>query len=122
MVSHWELLQRRREPAHPASDWAKHGGKDLELHLYYTDLIDLRWLVKLGRKRGRLPKWQDLPSEAKVPLGELRRSYGGWGLPILALSYPWHSKHHLRPAGLWPSSCSRCSRRCRRCSTSAKPC
>ena len=99
MVSHWELLQRRREPAHPASDWAKHGGKDLELHLYYTDLIDLRWLVKLGRKRGRLPKWQDLPTEAKVPLGELRRSYGGWGLPILALSYPWHSKHHPDPQG-----------------------
>ena len=65
----------------------------------HTDLIDLRWLVKLGRKRGRLPKWQDLPSEAKVPLGELRRSYGGWGLPILALSYPWHSKHHPDPQG-----------------------
>ena len=89
----------RRGGAHPASDWAKHGGKDLELHLYYTALIDLRWLVKLGRKRGRLPKWQDLPSEAKVPLGELRRSYGGWGLPILALSYPWHSKHHPDPQG-----------------------
>ena len=119
MVSHWGSSSAGAS-RHPASD-LRNWRQGPRAHLYYTTSSTCGGSSSSGGS-GRLPKWQDLPSEAKVPLGELRRSYGGWGLPILALSYPWPRSTTPTPRARSCSSCCPCSRRCRRCSTSARPC
>ena len=99
LVEEWEQKRKKMTDAGASSSWAKCDGASIEPLLAYTNLIDIRYLVGLGRARQPLPPLQALPPEATVPLSVLRRSTGHAGLPVLALSYPWCSRRHPDPKG-----------------------
>ena len=63
----------------------------LKAALADTVLVDAAWLVRLAKKRGVLPRCQDLPPGARVTLEEMEnwRGYGGGPLGVLVISYPW---------------------------------
>lgn len=91
-----------------SSDWSLRAGAELEPLLECTTLVCVRWLVKLAETGGVLPAWQNLPAEAKVSIDDLRGSIGRvqggpygvyYGLPVLALSYPWWTQKHPDPVG-----------------------
>ena len=66
----------------------------LEPFCAYTTLLDVRWLVRLGRREGDLsrfggvlPPWQALPPDAVAQWDALKAYNGGdlEALPVLAL-------------------------------------
>ena len=65
-------------------------------------LVDARFFIELDKLNGRLPRRQDLPERAFVPLSRLRRMSKGYletDLRILCVSYPWLTSSHPDPRG-----------------------
>ena len=64
----------------------------LKTALADTVLVDAAWLVRLAKKRGVLPRCQDLPPGARVTLEEMEKwtHYdSGTTVGVLVISYPW---------------------------------
>ena len=63
----------------------------LKAALADTVLVDAAWLVRLAKKRGLLPRCQDLPPGARVTLEEMEKWKGIYGntVGVLVISYPW---------------------------------
>ena len=82
----------------PGCTWFANGGAELESLFPFTTVVDAHWLLKLAlgqvmpERKGVVPAWQQLPTEAEVDVKELRKSKMGAGLPIGVLSYGWASK------------------------------
>ena len=68
-------------------------------------LLRGRWIVKLFQRGGRLERRQDLPPEAFMSAGELRRLVAAlgddWGLLLVAISYRYGTRHWNRSPP-WP--------------------
>lgn len=65
-------------------------------------LVDARFLVALAQLGASMPRRQELPDAAFVPLDKLRRIYccgGGRRLPIVCISHPWLQPDHPDPHG-----------------------
>ena len=64
-----------------------------------------RWIVELFQRGGRLERRQDLPPEAFMSAGELRRLVAAlgddWGLLLVAISYRYGTRHWNRSPP-WP--------------------
>ena len=80
-------------PLPKGSEWHLCGGAELEPLLAYTDVVDAAWLLKLAKgevmpeRKGVVPAWQELPSEAKLDLATLRKTTMALKLPVAVLSY-----------------------------------
>ena len=61
----------------------------LKAALADTVLVDAAWLVRLAKKRGVLPRCQDLPPGARVTLEEMEKWNDGHTVGVLVISYPW---------------------------------
>ena len=73
------------------------GGTSFEQLLETMDLVDARYLVALGEAGGVVPRWQELPQEARITparLWWLRGWTWTFTLPVLVLSYPWLDREH----------------------------
>ena len=64
----------------------------LKAALADTVLVDAAWLVRLAKKRGLLPRCQDLPPGARVTLEEMEKWTDLVG--VLVISYPWWAPPH----------------------------
>jgi len=53
------------------SKWEEVGASSLKQALHNTDMIDAAWLADLAAEKGVVPRFQDLPSTAKVSLVEM---------------------------------------------------
>lgn len=65
--------------------------------LEHTTLVDARYLIALAKAGGVVPRWQDLPEEAKLGVHNHWRMSIGCGqyrYRIVALSYPWLDWFH----------------------------
>ena len=78
--SHWDEVGRFKPNA-----------SALKEALADTVLVDAAWLVRLAKKRGVLPRCQDLPPGARVTLEEMEkwRDTVSGTLGVLVISYPW---------------------------------
>ena len=92
-------------PAAVSSDpsrWDDSDASGLKSALQDVTLIDAAWLANLADNGGSLPRWQELPAEAKVTLAEMEQWHFGpegvW-LPVLVMSYPWLDRDHPDRAG-----------------------
>ena len=77
-----------------ASEWDQVGpyspnASALKAALADTVLVDAAWLVRLAKKRGVLPRCQDLPPGARVTLEEMEKWTDSWTVGVLVISYPW---------------------------------
>lgn len=82
--------------------WEQCGGPAVKPWLDAIDLIDAQYLIALAHAGGVVPKWQDVPDEARINGTNLLRiqSFGGRNcLPVLVLSYCWYSQTHPDPLG-----------------------
>lgn len=84
--------------------WDAMGGRMLEEALQNTDLVDAQYLIKLAELKAPVPRWQDIPEEARINAKNIWRlkgsTLGGFGLlPVLVMSYCWLSPEHPDPAG-----------------------
>ena len=77
--------------------WHKPNASALKAALADTVLVDVAWLVRLAKKRGVLPRCQDLPPGARVTLEEMEM----WGynfnvvsVGVLVISSPWWAPPH----------------------------
>ena len=72
--------------------WNKPNAAALKAALADTVLVDAAWLVQLAKKRGVLPRCQDLPPGARVTLEEMEE-WHGWRMTVgvLVISYPWRA-------------------------------
>ena len=61
----------------------------LKAALADTVLVDAAWLVRLAKKRGVLPRCQDLPPGARVTLEEMEKWNDHDTVGVLVISYPW---------------------------------
>ena len=70
----------------------------LKAALADTVLVDAAWLVRLAKKRGVLPRCQDLPPGARVTLEEMEkwRDFGNT-VGVVVISYPWWAPPHSTP-------------------------
>ena len=66
----------------------------LKAALSDTVLVDAAWLVRLAKKRGVLPRCQDLPPGARVTLEEMEMWTDSFTLGVLVISYPWWAPPH----------------------------
>ena len=84
------------------SRWDDSDASGLKSALQDVTLIDAAWLANLADNGGILPRWQELPAEAKVALAEMEQwdfgPEGEW-LPVLVISYPWLDRDHPDMAG-----------------------
>ena len=73
---------------------------DLELGDSPVRLLDARFLISLAEQGGRLPRRQDVPTEAFIDLDTLRRmpTLGAW-LRVVCVSHPWLQPDHPDPRG-----------------------
>ena len=72
------------------SHWDKRGASALKAALADTVLVDAAWLVRLAKKRGVLPRCQDVPPGARVTLEEMEKwTCQGHTVGVLVISYPW---------------------------------
>ena len=83
----------------PGDDlWTKFGGPAVEAMLEDLDLIDARYLVELAEMGGIVPRWQEVPSSARIGRSNAWRLASAWHeydcLAILVLSYAWLDKEH----------------------------
>lgn len=65
-------------------------------------LVDARFLIALAQLGARMPRRQELPDGAFVPLERLRRVFcfgGGKRLPVVCISHPWLQPDHPDPHG-----------------------
>ena len=65
--------------------------------LDHVDLIDARYLLALHEKGGVVPRWQHVPSTARINRASVWRLYNWermFSLGILVLSYPWLDVAH----------------------------
>ena len=84
------------------SPWDDFDASGLKSALQDVTLIDAAWLANLADNGGILPRWQELPAEAKVTLAEMEQWYfgpAGCWLPVLVISYPWLDRDHPDTAG-----------------------
>ena len=99
------LLAAAARPLPAGSQWHLCGGAELEPLLPFTDVIDAAWLLKLAdgevmpERKGVVPPWQLVPTEAKLSLETLRRTTMELALPVAVLSYGWESARHPDPDG-----------------------
>lgn len=84
--------------------WEREGGEEFRHVLKGGSrapvrLVDARFLIKLGRKGGRLAHRQALPEKAFLSLAALETMDRGPGgaLRIIAVSYPWLQPDHPDP-------------------------
>ena len=66
----------------------------LKAALADTVLVDAAWLVRLAKKRGLLPRCQDLPPGARVTLEEMEMWEDKFTVGVLVISYPWWAAPH----------------------------
>ena len=71
--------------------WSSFGGEAIIEGgmLDHVDLVDARWLIALHEHGGVVPRWQDVPSSARVTAGSAWRLWGWermFSLGILVLS------------------------------------
>ena len=72
------------------SYWDELGNSALKAALADTVLVDAAWLVRLAKKRGLLPRCQDLPPGARVTLEEMEKWKDMFDtVGVLVISYPW---------------------------------
>ena len=71
------------------SSWDERGASALKAALADTVLVDAAWLVRLAKKRGVLPRCQDLPPGARVTLEEMEKWTHDFTVGVLVISYPW---------------------------------
>eukprot|EP00964_Phaeocystis_antarctica_P149139 scaffold116148_cov57-Phaeocystis_antarctica.AAC.1 len=75
--------------------WDKPDASALKAALADSVLVDAAWLVRLAKKRGVLPRCQDLPPGARVTLEEMEKwNDGGYTVGVLVISYPWWAPPH----------------------------
>ena len=75
--------------------WHKPNASALKAALADTVLVDAAWLVRLAKKRGVLPRCQDLPPGARVTLEEMEKwTCQGHTVGVLVISYPWWAPPH----------------------------
>ena len=60
-------------------------------------LIDMRFIIALGELGGTMVRRQDLPKEAFIDLGTLKRLPDCGSLPIISISHPWQQPDHPDP-------------------------
>ena len=79
-------------------EWESHCGGPAMLDLLEsTDLVDAQYLITLGNNGGILPKWQELPEQAKITQSNAWRLHcwgGSYCLPVLVLSHCWMDNDH----------------------------
>lgn len=84
-------------------DEPRFGASALKKSLLSITLIDAGWLYDLACSGGIVPRWQEVPPEAKVTLAQLEEyeltALNFPQLPVLVLSYPWLSQVHPDPCG-----------------------
>ena len=66
----------------------------LKAALADTVLVDAAWLVRLAKKRGVLPRCQDLPPGARVTLEEMEKWKCHYTVGVVVISYPWWAPQH----------------------------
>ena len=77
-------------------------------------LVDARYVVRLAKKGGRLPRRQELPAKAILSLeqvksmGRFKSTLFSSSLRIIAVSHPWLQPDHPDPRGenLQPYNCT----------------
>ena len=74
--------------------WDKPNASALKAALADTVLVDAAWLVRLAKKRGVLPRCQDLPPGARVTLTNMEKWKDDWTVGVLVISYPWWAPPH----------------------------
>ena len=82
-------------------DEVDYGGPNvpaLKAALADTVLVDAAWLVRLAKKRGVLPRCQDLPPGARVTLEEMEKWTDDITVSVLVISYPWWAPPPSTPA------------------------
>ena len=84
------IVKQLRKPSY----WDKVGpdmpnASALKAALADTVLVDAAWLVRLAKKRGILPRCQDLPPGARVTLEEMEKWRDRWTVGVVVISYPW---------------------------------
>ena len=97
-ATQWKLAATPDEKAKEGA-CVNYGLRQLEPLLANITLIDVRYLIALGKAGGVVPRWQDVPDAARIDAASAwrLRSYVSPGfpsLPILVLSYPWLDRHH----------------------------
>jgi hypothetical protein len=78
----------------------------LKAALADTVLVDAAWLARLAKKRGVLPRCQDLPPGARVTLEEMEKWKHSGPLGVLVISYPWWAPLALDPSQIAPPASS----------------
>lgn len=74
----------------------------MEMLLTNTTMIDAQYLIALGKAGGILPRWQEIPEEAKIDrrnVWRLRFWHDSGDLPVLVWSYCWFNQFHPDPKG-----------------------
>ena len=88
--------QRLRKPE--GRVWSSFGGEMVEeVMLEHVTLIDARYLLALHVRGGVVPRWQDVPTAARIDRSSVWRLYNWqrmFSLGILVLSYPWLDLDH----------------------------
>ena len=74
----------------------------LKAALADTVLVDAAWLVRLAKKRGVLPRCQDLPPGARVTLEEMEKWKDDFTVCVVVISYPWWAPPSTRPLAIAP--------------------
>ena len=104
---HWDDVQNVDTYLSPEENWVKQGGNDFDASLAVdaalggspVRLVDARFLVILAQLGARLPRRQDIPDAAFVPVEKLRRIFFEDGLPIVCISHSWLQPDHPDPYG-----------------------
>ena len=71
-------------------------------------LTRMSYVIELAKAGGVLPRRQDLPEEAFIPLSELKAMYEevknneDGVLPIVSISFCWDTPQLARPSCKWP--------------------
>ena len=96
-----QLAEKKKEEAEliaaqlaEPSKWDRRGASALKAALADTVLVDAAWLVRLAKKRGVLPRCQDLPPGARVTLEEMEKWKSEYAVGVVVISYPWWALRH----------------------------
>jgi hypothetical protein len=93
-----EVAETKRISKPVGRVWSSFGGDVIEgSMLEHVDLVDARWLISLHTNGGVVPRWQDVPSAARIDRTNVWRLYAWermFSLGILVLSYPWLDGEH----------------------------
>ena len=84
----------KRAKSKKGFSYTAYGLSQLEALLTYITLVDVQYLVALAEAGGVVPRWQDVPQEARIDTADAWRLRSCKIVPILVLSCPWLDAHH----------------------------